>query len=126
MSKATAEMMLEARTTARFQTLQTLRFEAAYPDLSAFDRLALEVAREVLLRLDKRDNPGRVAQSDLLPIAPDVLELIERLANFLGETHALDKSNQHYDDDLNEQPCSYCQAIAEAASLLQRAQGETS
>lgn len=116
---------LEARTEARMKVIQFLRFEAAYPDLSDIDRLALNVAFNVLMRLNKRDNPGRKADAGLLPINSEVVALIERLANYLGETHALDKSNEHYGDDLDETPCSYCDAIQEANEFLRPFGGET-
>jgi hypothetical protein len=114
---------LEARTVARLQALQTLRFEAAYPDLSDLDRLALNVTREILLRLDKRDNSGRVARPELLPASPETIALIETLANLLGETHALDKSSIHYGEE--NDTCSYCEAINAARGFLLRTKGET-
>lgn len=46
---------LGARIAARTQALQTMRIEAAYPELGELDREALDDARGVLVRLNRRD-----------------------------------------------------------------------
>lgn len=46
---------LAARIKMRGQSIQALRFEAAYPDVSDTDREALDAARGVLIRLNQRD-----------------------------------------------------------------------
>jgi hypothetical protein len=53
----------------------------------------------------------------------NVIALVEKLTNYLGETHALDKASDHYGDDEEGHACSYCEAIQEATEYLARAKG---
>jgi hypothetical protein len=56
----------------------------------------------------------------LLVVAPEAIEMVEKLAEYLAEVHATEKANAHYGDEEAGHPCSYCEAIAAAHDLVAR------
>jgi len=56
----------------------------------------------------------------LIAAAPELLEHLQTLADYLAEAHAEDKAADHYGDE----DCSYCRALDHARAAIARATGE--
>ena len=62
------------------------------------------------------------ANANLIAAAPDLLEALERTAEYLEEAHQSDIDFDHAGDDPAE--CTYCQALKQAQAAIAKAKGE--
>jgi len=56
----------------------------------------------------------------LIAAAPELLEHLQTLADYLAEAHAEDKAAEHYGDE----DCSYCRALDAARAAIAEATAE--